>query len=685
MIRHRAIRRRSLLRAASLNALMLGCAFIAARAQSPAESPTQPSALIGAGASIGTTSITTSIPFYGADRSCGEWTSGTAAPFGGSFVLRLPSLVADRLGATLRLGVSTQSAELVGVPLDPMRQLDPTTGSLADVTRELRLESSLSTLHVDALAGVTIGGLSVWAGPSLGMRYEVEQSVADVITAPSFARFRDGAREREIPIAPELADAPISLGGVADVAYTIALGPELYVSPHVGVRLEPASPYQGFDWSQTTFGGGVDILFAALPTKPPAPIVVVPERRDTVAVVRELEVVLRALDSTLAPTGDAPEVIYREVIERRHVPLIPAVFFDSASATLPARLQRFDADRKPADVARTLAELTTMQAQGSLLNVIGERLRANPQLQVTLIGSWSGNEDRTLGHARSEAVRGYLVDVWRLDPSQVVIGEDRRSLRLSSEADAEGREENRRVEIISTTADALRPVFVERQVEQAVVPLRVRLDAVATMPVRVWSATLGDGSRELVRLDTTTAGSTLSHLFVVTPEQITTQASTVRATLTATPDSGAAISRTLSIPVTWRREQTFIEGGTERSADRERTTWQVLGFGFNSSDLLERHREEIRTIGSLVGASARVTITGYSDRLGDQKRNLELSRERAERVAAALREELARRGRAEVTIEATGAGVDETRFSNDLPEGRFLSRGATITVEQAAK
>jgi outer membrane protein OmpA-like peptidoglycan-associated protein len=90
----------------------------------------------------------------------------------------------------------------------------------------------------------------------------------------------------------------------------------------------------------------------------------------------------------------------------------------------------------------------------------------------------------------------------------------------------------------------------------------------------------------------------------------------------------------------------------------------------------------MRTIGGLVRSAARVVVTGYSDRLGGPERNLELSRERAERVAAALRDELARRGRTDVVVEAVGAGVDETRFSNDLPEGRFLSRGVTVVLEQ---
>ena len=664
---------------------------VAAAGPAHAQSGAPPDALIGAGAAIGTTSITTSIPFYGADRSCGEWTEGSATPIGGSFVLRLPSLLGRGVGAALRLGVATQSAQLVGTPLDPQRQLDPTTGTLVDVTRELRLESSLSTLHLDALAGFSFGGFSFWAGPSLGLRYEVEQSVTDAIVAPSFATFRNGSRESSIPIAPELTDTPVGLGGVVDIAYTIDLGPKLFLSPHMGIRLEPSSPYGGFDWKQVTFGGGVDVLLDATPSprvvtvvepvQPPKPVE--PPRE---APAPTAEIVLRAIDSNGAATGEPAEVVYREVIERRHVPLIPAVFFDSASAALPSRLERFDADTKPADVASTLAETSTMQAQTSLLNIIGERLRANPRLRVTLIGSWSGDEQRTIALARAEAVRKYLVETWRLDPSQVTTSEDRRGLRLSNETDVEGREENRRVEITAVESDVLRPVFVERTVEQAVVPLRLQIDARSSEPAVRWVSAISNGATQLVRLDTTTVDArTLSRQFTLTPEQIDTETGSVRATVRTTTVRGASAEALGSIAVVWRREQTFIEGGTERGADHERTTWQVLGFGYNSPELIDRHREEVRTIASLAAPGARVLVTGYSDRLGDPKRNFELSRERALRVVSALADELRRRGTAEVTIEAVGAGVDESRFSNDLPEGRFLSRGATIVVEQAAR
>lgn len=678
--------RRILLAAAALG--ILQC--LPACAQDPSSPP---QVLAGVGGSIGSASIRSTIPIYAADPACGEFVDATAVPITPSLSLRLPSLFADGIGAGMRVGLAMQTAKFSGRPADPQRQVDPRTGELVDIDRSILLESSLSTLQLDLLAGYTLEGVSLWVGPTIGLRVAGEETVRDVISAPDFATFRDGTRERGVAGATVLTRTSAGFGGVATIAYTLGLAGRLSMSPHVGLRMEPSMPFEGIAGSQVTVTGGLDLLLDLTPSPAPPPVVVAepePVRPEPVrpAPVRpqpiapRLDMRLSSLDTNGEPTGDAAEVIFRELVERRHVPLIASVFFDSASAALPARLRQFGPDTKPREMAQILAELTTMEAQAHLLNVLGERLRANPKLRVTLVGSLSAGEDRALGTRRAEAVREYLLHVWRLDPGQLNLSDDRRSIRLSSEEDAEGREENRRVEIVADP-EVLRPVFVERTVERAVVPVRLQLDATSNVPATRWKVVVSDHEGQLVAFDTAYDGTQLSWPLVLDPETIPSQSSALAVTATAEVDNGVSPTNRSVIPLTWRREQTFIEGRTERNAERELTTWQVLGFGFNTSALLEQHRQDVRAIGGLVRSAARIVVTGYSDRLGDEKRNLALSQERAESVASALREELLQRGRKGVVIEALGAGVDESRFSNDLPEGRFLSRGATIVVEQA--
>jgi outer membrane protein OmpA-like peptidoglycan-associated protein len=640
--------------------------------------------LVGVGGAFGAAPVASTIPIYGNDPACGVYGDATAIQYGPSATMRLPQLFSESLGLALRAGLLMQSSQHSGDPIDPQRAVDPVTGTLIDVDRELLLEPGLGALAVDLLASYSLGGLAIAAGPSVGFYVAQEAEARDVINAPSHATFRDGSREQVVEGGTTLTGESLAIAAVLDVSYAIPMSRRVLLSPRAEARIAFTSPYAEGSWSQFGIAAGIDLLFDITPAPrvdPPVVAVVDTPRASPTVITPTIDVALRSMDSTGAVLDGPAEVIYRDVVERRHLPLIPAVFFDSASTALPARARQYGAEVKPSDMSSVLEELSTLEAQTQLLNVVGERLRANRLLSVRLVGSTSGDEDRGLAAARAATVRTYLVDVWRVDPSQVAIDPDVRQIRLSSEATAEGRAENRRVEVIARETDVLRPVLVERRISQAVLPVRLALRMRSDVPAK-WTARLSDATGELQRIDTTTQSALI---VTVQPDEITPQSTSLSLAATAHFDRAEAQRRSVSIPLTWRRERTIIQGATERTADRERTTWQLLGFQFNSPDILARHREELRGMVSMISDSAHIVVTGYSDRLGEEKRNLELSRERAEGVAAALREELARRGNRSSTIEVVGAGVDETRFSNDLPEGRFLSRGVTVVAEQRAR
>jgi outer membrane protein OmpA-like peptidoglycan-associated protein len=678
MMRNRSV-------ALPLVALIVLCAADRTSAQSP-----EPAVLAGAGIATGAASVTSSIPVYRGDPGCGSYGSASTLPLIASLALRVPSAFARGIGLGARAGMALQRTELTAVPIDPQHAVDPSTGALVDVEREIRLTSQLTTLTLDLTATFEVGGFTVSAGPTVGFNATSSETTRDVIMDPSFATFRSGERERDVPDATVLTRQALAAGGVLDVSYLIGLGGRAFLAPHVELRFGALSPYADASWTQLMVGGGADVLFDLTPApRTPAPVIVI----DTASAIvppptPTATFTLRSIDSTGAVVDGPAEVIYRDVIERRYLPLIPAVFFDSASSAFPARVRTADADSKPSDVASVVAGLSTLEAQAHLLDIVGERLRANPSVALTIVGSTSSDEPRALARTRAETVRSYLVDVWHVESSQVSIEGDARSLRLSSEAMPEGRAENRRVELIARDpardVTVLRPVLTERRIAHAVLPVTLLLRAQSGAPRWHWDVRIADRSGEIRRID---SSGNASARIAFAPEEITAEspALTLHATATFEQPGVPPQRSATSIPLTWRSEHTIIEGGTERTADRERTTWQLLGFAFNSPELLERHRDELRSIVPRIGDSATVIVTGYSDRLGDEARNIELSRERAQRIASALEEELARRGTSAVRIEVVGAGVDESRFSNDLPEGRFLSRGVTILAEQAAR
>lgn len=639
--------------------------------------------LIGAGIAIGAGSTSGVIPMYGGDVGCGIFEDGWSMPTYPSAVIRLPRLFGDN-GIAFRIGYISQDLTRIGLPLDSQHAVDPRTGTLVNVERELRLESDFGTVSFDLFGTGSLGPLEVSVGPTLGYHTSGDDRASDVITGPDFATFPSGVRERAMIGVTVLTRKKFSFGGVLDISLPLRIASRVFVSPRAEIRVGTASMFEEVTSSLVTLSGGVDILFDIAPSPAsPKPVVVVAEPAPVPNPANPtVELRVRSVDSTGAFTNGPADVIYREIVERRHISIVPAVFFDSASSTLPVRVRVFNSENKPADVSGLLAEASEVEAQTQLLNLVGERLRANSKLTVALVGSTSGDEVRPLVQSRVETVRRYLIDTWRIEPAQIVADGGQRSLIMSSEVTREGREENRRVEIVSKDAALLRPVLVEQTKEQAVVPVKLRLDIRSSAPMNHWIARIVDGSQKVLNVDTLRDSL---HSIALRPDDITPQTMSIIADASVRMIDGKIVSDTFALPLQWRRERTIIEGQTERSLDRERSTWQLLGFNFDSPDLVDRHRVDMQTISAAIRDNARVVVTGYSDRLGDQKRNFELSRERADRVAAFLREELARRGTNDVAIEAVGMGVDETRFTNDLPEGRMLSRGVTLVVDQIAK
>src|SRR5205085_618103 len=100
-----------------------------------------------------------------------------------------------------------------------------------------------------------------------------------------------------------------------------------------------------------------------------------------------------------------------------------------------------------------------------LLNVIGNRMRANPAAVLTINGTTDGREVRDsadhLARERAEAVRSYFATVWHIAPERLRTTTTLTPQNPSSTEYAEGFEENRRVELSSDDDKLLRPIVHE--------------------------------------------------------------------------------------------------------------------------------------------------------------------------------------------------------------------------------
>ena len=78
----------------------------------------------------------------------------------------------------------------------------------------------------------------------------------------------------------------------------------------------------------------------------------------------------------------------------------------------------------------------------------------------------------------------------------------------------------------------------------------------------------------------------------------------------------------------------------------------------------------------------RVIIKGYTDIIGEESYNKNLSLARANDVKSIIEKSLAKSGRSDVKFEVYGSGEDESKapFDNKYPEERFYNRTVVIDI-----
>jgi outer membrane protein OmpA-like peptidoglycan-associated protein len=112
---------------------------------------------------------------------------------------------------------------------------------------------------------------------------------------------------------------------------------------------------------------------------------------------------------------------------------------------------------------------------------------------------------------------------------------------------------------------------------------------------------------------------------------------------------------------------------TEQRGDMEIDRFSLILFDVRSSDISPAGTSIIPVIRDRIQPNSTVTITGYTDRLGDAAYNQQLAENRAATVARTLG-----------TGTAQGVGQADL-YDSSLPEGRLYTRTVNIVIETPVK
>ncbi len=399
-------------------------------------------------------------------------------------------------------------------------------------------------------------------------------------------------------------------------------------------------------------------------------------RKDEPLPQLEASVTADVLDfSLLHGAATSGGLTIEEQVRKETLPLLNYVFFAENSAVIPQRYASITVDEASKFSVSALPD-GTLERYHHLLNIYGFRMNSEPSFRITLTGTTDGSEAPSIAKQRAEAVADYLRSVWKISPDRITVLSRGLPERPSGMRTAEGREENRRVEITSSNPALLAPLQIE-DVQQLLKPPFVRFypSITASEGLDRWRFEIRHGSTILRENEgSTTYPDSISWNWRGLDGALPAAETPMRFTLYARDKNGSEVTtQPQEIPVsliTLERKQ------LEQLPDRTIEKISLILFDFDRSDLSEQNQQLLDHAATRLTERSTVLIRGYTDRLGEDAYNLALSQKRS----VGVREAMLRRLPGQ-PLRSEGVGESSLLFDNDLPEGRFYCRTVQILVE----
>ncbi len=359
------------------------------------------------------------------------------------------------------------------------------------------------------------------------------------------------------------------------------------------------------------------------------------------------------------------------IVEKNVVPLLPYIFFEPMTASIPARYALLP--HTEGFATEQLNRKDVLDVYRNVLNIVGQRLQRKPEATVVLTGTNSGEgEERkntALSEQRAEMVRRYLIDNWGIAAERIRVRAGNLPQRPSNSSLSGGIEENRRVEISSDDASILAPVFLQDTVRVANPPIiRFYPDVISEAGVADWQITISQGERFRKTLANSSEPPRYIDWNIEQDKDALISADAPMQYSFQVRDLAEGVTETGQGSIVFQVQQ----AGESAGDHSEVTRYSLIVFDYDGADLTTLHRSVLATIRETLPPNASISVVGMTDELGDAEYNRQLSERRAKVIASALQLP------ASVAI---GMG-EQSDISSETPEGRFYSRRVDILIKR---
>jgi outer membrane protein OmpA-like peptidoglycan-associated protein len=521
-------------------------------------------------------------------------------------------------------------------------------------------------------------------GPTFNYLVKNEFEQKEEIVSPSYGVFAvEGTRVRnhfqgEIPNVNKLL---FGLG--LELSYYLPLNSSntMFLVPNLNLRGRFNEIAKNHEWKSYTISAGFSLVFSPRKVKiikPPAPPPIAPPLAELpeppASPSLEASIVAVSLDDK---GNEHPVSILKveEFLSTKMHPLLGYIFFDENSSTIPSRYKLLKRNETKEFNIKKLYGLSTLDIYYHILNIIGKRVSQFPQAELTIVGyncdqgPEKGNLE--LSRKRAEAIRDYFVEVWNIEPERLKVVAKNLPDNPSNPNDPDGVAENRRVEIIANIPQIYEPLVVEDTLREVNPPtFRFKIDVKSQIGIERWQL-ITSQSNGVVKVF-----EGVGDIPKVIEWRVATEQANVPKLdeplkyklIVYDKDGKKWESSTLELPV---EVMTIEKKIFEQVADKQIDRFSLILFGFGQSEITGDNLKIAEIAKKRIKPNSTVKIEGFTDRIGSEQSNLELSTRRAVETAKVLGVD---------TRFAKGLGESRLLYDNNLPEGRFYCRTVNIEI-----
>ncbi len=472
---------------------------------------------------------------------------------------------------------------------------------------------------------------------------------------------------------------PISNAGVADPTMRIALVAGIgydfpmsgfHIQPEISIRFpftKVSSNAQFDSWSIPQLRLGIN-LTADLASK---------TKKEEVEQTPFVEPSIKRVVSynEKGDTVDVNKLRVEDIQYSELYPLVPYVFF-SQNGTKTDTALVIPTKRETGDASDYTTLNDAVKVNLSILDLICLRMKKFESARLSIIGTNDGKSEiksKDLSKQRADAVKNYLVNCGiaaeRLDVSSRDLPE-----KASSSTVPDGQAENRRVEFHCDVPDILSPVVSKQEMERLADPDLVEFipEAKSSDPISSWKLELMQAGRVLRNFSG--IGDVRPVRWAIRPSELSDKQVPIDYTYTVENSRGVKKSFNGSLSVDYLSS---LKKKQEKLADRTIDKFSLILFDFDK-DVITPDNQRIleQKVLPAIKFNSVVKIFGFTDRIGDDKYNRELSLRRARATMEALQAKMK-----DVKFEVYGLGETKELFDNELALGRQLNRTVQIIVE----